>query len=163
MSAYRIYHFGLAGELVATAEVDCLSDDCAVAELAAARHAAPAVELWHGERLLKRTGGLARSATQGIHPSPSRQIAGTDGTDASARASNSREDLARVAPAEDFSISMFAHVVGLLPRGGRRVRLANAHELDVLGVAGCPSEVSLIGDVVTIELAPGQLQGWRLA
>lgn len=59
-------------------------------------------------------------------------------------------------------ITMAGHVVCLLPRGGRRVRLANDHELDVLAESGRRSEVSLIGDVVRITLSPGQLHGWRL-
>lgn len=59
-------------------------------------------------------------------------------------------------------ISMAAHVVGILPQGGRRVRLANNHELDVLGAGGRRSERSLIGDVVAVTLEPGQLHGWRL-
>lgn len=60
-------------------------------------------------------------------------------------------------------ITMAAHVVALLPQGGRRVRLANDHELDVLAEGGRRSEVSRIGDVVTVTLGPGQLHGWRLA
>jgi translation initiation factor IF-1 len=59
-------------------------------------------------------------------------------------------------------IAMAAHVIELLPQGGRRVRLANNHELDVLGSGRRSSEVSLVGDVVTVQLASGQLHGWRL-
>ena len=72
------------------------------------------------------------------------------------------EITARNTPVGETSITLAGHVVGLLPRGGRRVRLANEHELDVLGVKGGRLEVSLIGDVVSIELSPGQLHGWRL-
>ncbi|MGO4408896.1 MULTISPECIES: hypothetical protein [unclassified Brevundimonas] len=73
------------------------------------------------------------------------------------------EITARNTPAGHNPITMAAHVVGLLPQGGRRVRLANNHELDVLGVGDRQSEVSLIGDVVAVTLGPGQLHGWRLA
>lgn len=55
MNLYRIFRFGLASELVGVTEVDCLSDECAVAEMACSRHAAPALELWQGPRLLART------------------------------------------------------------------------------------------------------------
>jgi hypothetical protein len=34
--------------------------------------------------------------------------------------------------------------------------------MDVLRDGGRSDEVSLIGDIVTIEIAPGQLHGWRL-
>ncbi|MBL7466213.1 hypothetical protein INQ08_23625, partial [Escherichia coli] len=47
---------------------------------------------------------------------------------------------------------MAAHVVGLLPQGGRRVRLANDHELDVLAEGGRRTELSRIGDIVAITL-----------
>jgi hypothetical protein len=55
MNLYRIFRFGLASELIGVTEVDCLSDECAVAEMACSRHAAPALELWQGPRLLVRT------------------------------------------------------------------------------------------------------------
>jgi hypothetical protein len=70
---------------------------------------------------------------------------------------------AKNAPSGDNPISMVAHVIGLLPQGGRRVRLSNNHEMDVLREGGRSAEVSLIGDIVTITLAPGQVHGWRLA
>lgn len=54
MKIYRIFRFGLASELIGATEVDCHTDDCARAEMSAARHAAPALELWHGGRLLLR-------------------------------------------------------------------------------------------------------------
>jgi translation initiation factor IF-1 len=73
------------------------------------------------------------------------------------------EITARNTPAGANPIAMGAYVVALLPHGGRRVRLANDHELDVLAAGGRQSEAHLIGDVVSIELAPGQLHGWRLA
>lgn len=72
------------------------------------------------------------------------------------------EITAKNTPAGQNPITMAAHIVALLPQGGRRVRLANNHELDVLGSARRSSEVSLIGDVVTVQLASGQLHGWRL-
>lgn len=72
------------------------------------------------------------------------------------------EITARNTPTDPNPITMFGHVVGLLHQGGRRVRLANNHELDVLRAGRRQFEVSLIGDVVEIALAPGQLLGWRL-
>lgn len=48
MKIYRIFRFGLASELIGATEVDCHTDDCARAEMSAARHAAPALELLHG-------------------------------------------------------------------------------------------------------------------
>lgn len=65
-------------------------------------------------------------------------------------------------PIGQGSITLVGHVVELLPQGGRRVRLTNMHEMDVLRVGGRENEVSLIGDIVTISLAPGQVHGWRL-
>lgn len=67
----------------------------------------------------------------------------------------------RQPPRAYLSITMAAHVIALLPRGGRRVRLANNHELDVSAAAGRQA-ISLLGDVVFIERVPGQLHGWRL-
>ena len=58
------------------------------------------------------------------------------------------EITARKTPAGHHPITMAAQVVALLPLGGRRVRLANGHELDVLRASGRSQEVSLIGDVV---------------
>lgn len=72
------------------------------------------------------------------------------------------EITAKRTPVGSNPITMVAHIIGLLPQGGRRVRLANNHEMDVLRVGGRNTEVSLIGDVVTITIAPGQLHGWRL-
>lgn len=69
---------------------------------------------------------------------------------------------AKNTPAGQNPITMAGHVVGLLPHGGRRVRLANDHEMDVLGTGERQAECSLIGDVVAITLGPGQLHGWRL-
>ena len=60
------------------------------------------------------------------------------------------------------AITMAAHVVALLPHGGRRVRLINGHDLDVLPAVRHGRAATLIGDVVSIRLAPGQLHGWRL-
>lgn len=60
------------------------------------------------------------------------------------------------------AITMAAHVVALLPHGGRRVRLINGHDLDVLPGLPHGRAATLIGDVVSIRLAPGQLHGWRL-
>ncbi|WP_313005371.1 hypothetical protein [Brevundimonas sp.] len=59
MNIYRIFRFGLASELIGAAEVDCQTDECALTEMSAARHAAPALELWHGRRLLLRTASAA--------------------------------------------------------------------------------------------------------
>lgn len=73
------------------------------------------------------------------------------------------EITARKTPAGQHPITMAAQVVALLPLGGRRVRLANGHELDVLRASGRPPEVSLIGDIVDVMLGSGQLLGWRLA
>ncbi|MNK98601.1 hypothetical protein D3C87_1189700 [compost metagenome] len=73
------------------------------------------------------------------------------------------EITARNTPSGHNPITMAAHVIALLPQGGRRVRLANNHELDVLGSGRRSSEISLIGDVVAVTLASGQLHGWRLA
>jgi len=55
MNLYRIFRFGLASELIGVTEVDCLSDEYAVAEMACSRHAATALELWRGPRLLMRS------------------------------------------------------------------------------------------------------------
>ena len=73
------------------------------------------------------------------------------------------EITARNTPAGQHAITMAAQAVALLPLGGRRVRLANGHEMDVLRASGKPPEVSLIGDVVDVILNSGQLLGWRLA
>ncbi|MNN53942.1 hypothetical protein D3C81_1687300 [compost metagenome] len=72
------------------------------------------------------------------------------------------EITAKRSPLGSNPITMVAHVIGLLPQGGRRVRLSNNHEMDVLRDGGRNTEVSLIGDIVTITIAPGQLHGWRL-
>lgn len=72
------------------------------------------------------------------------------------------EPSAETSPYGGDSITLAAHVVELLPHGGRRVRLSNMHEMDVLRVRGRETEVSLIGDIVTIGLAPGAVHGWRL-
>jgi len=55
VNPYRIFRFGLASELIGTTEVDCQTDECALKEMTAARHAAPALELWQSGRLLART------------------------------------------------------------------------------------------------------------
>lgn len=59
--------------------------------------------------------------------------------------------------------TMAAHITALLPRGGRRVRLVNGHELDVLGPAKRTHIAALIGDVVWIERSLAPRQGWRLS
>lgn len=51
----------------------------------------------------------------------------------------------------------------LLALGGRRVRLDNGHLVTVLASLGRPTDVSLIGDRVVVEIAFNQLKGWRLA
>lgn len=56
-----------------------------------------------------------------------------------------------------------AHVVGLLPLGGRRVRLVNGIEIDVMGPLTRSSLQALIGDVISIEFDTGVCGGWRLA
>lgn len=59
--------------------------------------------------------------------------------------------------------TMAAHVTALLPRGGRRVRLVNGHELDVLGPDERTHIAALIGDAVWIERGLAPHQGWRLS
>lgn len=59
--------------------------------------------------------------------------------------------------------SLQGHVVELLPLGGRRVRLVNGAEMDVMGPLARSRCQALIGDVILIEFHTGVGGGWRLA
>lgn len=63
---------------------------------------------------------------------------------------------------ESTAIILSAHVTELLPHGGRRVRLVNGHELDVLPADPREPGATLVGDIVSVALAPNQLRGWRM-
>ncbi|MET4682613.1 hypothetical protein [Brevundimonas faecalis] len=54
MIVYHIYQFGLASELIGAPSLACSSDEGAIAEMNSNRYAAPALELWQGQRLLVR-------------------------------------------------------------------------------------------------------------
>jgi hypothetical protein len=54
-------------------------------------------------------------------------------------------------------------VTSLLPRGRRGVRLDNGHLITVLPTLGVPTDVSLMGDRVAVEIGFNQVKGWRLA
>lgn len=64
---------------------------------------------------------------------------------------------------DQHAIAFEGEVVKLLPLGRRRVRLTNGHLVTVLASFGRPTDVSLIGDRVVVEIAFNQLKGWRLA
>lgn len=49
-----------------------------------------------------------------------------------------------------------------MPLGARRVRLTNGHLVTVLPSLGVPTDVTLVGDPVVVEIKLNQLKGWRL-
>lgn len=51
----------------------------------------------------------------------------------------------------------------LLPHGGRRVRLDNGHILTALAADPPWAGITLMGDLVRVELGLNELEGWRLA
>ena len=61
------------------------------------------------------------------------------------------------------AIAFDGEIVSLLPLGLRRVRLDNGHVVTVLPSFGRATDVPLVGDRVSVEIAFNQLKGWRLA
>ena len=66
-------------------------------------------------------------------------------------------------PGGSRAIAFDGEIVSLLPLGLRRVRLDNGHVVTVLPSFGRATDVPLVGDRVSVEIAFNQLKGWRLA
>lgn len=71
--------------------------------------------------------------------------------------------MTRPRSSNDNRQTLQAHVVRLLPLGGRRARLVNGIEMDVMGPLTRSRLQALIGDIISIELDASVCGGWRLA